>query len=205
MGGGGQSHPGPSPICVLGLLGSPPLPTPPLLPMPGPLIPSPGHLLNRALFSTTGQGATRRGQPPGGCAVFIPRCQAVRQSTTQAPSSKSFSEASEGAGMQWGAGSVPTPDHCVCAKVSHSVGTRGRPWGGGRPSTARSPALQKRPGCLPPPQLPEPAHTPELLPHTGEMHSIWECYGLCAEVSPGESQHREEGEGSQVFSPGPWT
>lgn len=115
--------------------GSLPLPTPLLpMPMPGPLIPSPGHLLNRALFSTTGQGATQRGQPLGGCVVFIPRCQAVRQSTAQAPSSKSFSEASEGAGVQWGAGSVPTPDYCVCAKVSHSVGTRRRPWGGrGRP------------------------------------------------------------------------
>lgn len=128
---GPEPHPGPSPICVLGFLGSLPLPAP-LRPMPGPLIPSPGHLLNRALFSTTGQGATWRGQPPGGCAVFIPRCQAVRQSTAQAPSSKSFSEASEGAPVAVGSRLCAHPRPlCLCQGESFS-GHKAKALVGGR-------------------------------------------------------------------------
>lgn len=64
---------------------SPPLPACHPLSTPGPpLIPFPGHLLNRALFSTA-SGATQQGQPLGGCAAFIPRCQAVRLGCNASP------------------------------------------------------------------------------------------------------------------------
>lgn len=56
-----------------------------------------------------------------------------------------------GAGVQRGAGSVPTPGHCIRAKVSHSVGTRGRPWGAASPAL---PGLQSADKAWPPPPPP---------------------------------------------------
>lgn len=94
-----------------------------------------------------------------------------------------------GAGVQRGAGSVPTPGHCICAKVSHSVGMRGRPWGVASPAL---PGLQSadKAWLLPTPQLSEAAQAPELqfrqcpYPVLEKVLFIWARYGRPAGGSP---------------------
>jgi hypothetical protein len=109
------------------------------VPMLGLLISTPWHLLNRALFSTVREGAIQQGQPPGGCAAFIPRCQNVRPGCSASSLLNGLlGRHLRGAGVHFEAGCVPTPDHCVCAKVSHSVSTRRAPWGGSQLCSARS-------------------------------------------------------------------
>lgn len=139
------SLPGSLAIRALGLLENRQLSSPhPCLPlsMPELLISTPGHLLNRALFSAASEGAIRRGQPHRGWAAFIPRCQDVSPGCCTSSQLNGFlGKYRRGPGVQREAGCVPTLDHCVYAKVSHSVGTRRRSWGRGLTSSAL-PGLQ---------------------------------------------------------------
>lgn len=116
------------------------------LPMPGPPIPFPGHLLNGALFSTTGEGIAQRGQPLQGAVLFSSQVASPLGGTQPKPLAQRASrKASEGSWGAAGSRLCARPDHCVCAKVSHLVGTRRGP--GGWPSNARAPALQTRADC----------------------------------------------------------
>lgn len=127
-----RSLPGALAICALRLLENRQLSSlHPCLPlsMLELLISTPGHLLNRALFSAASEGAIRQGQPQGDWAAFIPRCQDVSPGCcTSSQLNGLLGKHRRGPGVQREAGCVPTPDHCVYAKVSHSVGTR-RSWG----------------------------------------------------------------------------
>lgn len=117
------------------------------LPMLGLLMPTPGHLLNRALFSAASE-ACGKGSPMGCFYPRMPGCQLWVQYKllTQWTSRK----ASKGAWSTAGSRLCARPDHYVYAKVSHSVGKRRRSWG--RPAQhCQVSSLQTRPGCLPPP------------------------------------------------------
>lgn len=90
---------------------------------------------------------------------------------------------------------MPTPGHCVCAKVSHSVGTRGRPRGGGQLGTARSPALQTRPGCLPLPSFQSQLTPLSSYPTLGRRAPFGHVMGCLLRFSLVNPNTEREGEG----------
>lgn len=198
--------PRPSAICAPGLLGSrqPSSPAPPLLlPTAHAWASDPfWHLLNEALFSTTGEGGWPARAALRGAVLFHPKMPACWAGRSPSPLLKELGKHLRGAGCWVGSGPCAHPDHCVCAKVSHSVGTvKG-------PGVAQQCQLQHcRQGLTasPPPALrassaPKPLSQQYPFLHTrgGALH-LGMFYRLLDEISLLVSGKRGDEHHSQFF------
>lgn len=137
------------------------------------LLSTPGHLLNRALFSAAREAAIRQGQPHG-----LLLSQDVRMSApggVQASSSREFSERSKRAWSPAGSRLCARPPPLWPCQAESLGGHKVLGAGGGQLSTVRSPAYRQRPGCFPLPAL-KPIKT--QVPVIATSHTPYPGHGV---------------------------